>query len=63
MFNLEIYKYTSFIITRSMLLPYTHLRNMAFNTITAVDGKKHTLYINMLLSTPNFISTLNTEIF
>ena len=32
MFNLAIYMYTSEIITTSMLLLYTHLRNVAFDT-------------------------------
>ena len=36
---LAIFMNTSEIITTSMLLLYTHLRNVAFNTITAVDGK------------------------
>ena len=39
MFNLAVYMYTSEITTASMLLLYTQLRNVAFNTITAVDGK------------------------
>ena len=34
MFNLVIYMYTSEIITTNMLLLYTHLRNVAFNTTT-----------------------------
>ena len=45
MINLAIFMYTSEMITRSMLLLYTHLRNVAFNTITAIDGKKYSLFI------------------
>ena len=59
MLNLEIYMYTSEIITTSMLLLYTHLRNVAFNTVTAVDGKIIDLSRNILLSTLDFLQ-INT---
>ena len=60
MFNLAIYMYTSEIITTSILLLYTHLRNVAFNTITAVDGKNIAyLSRNILLSTLYFLQ-INT---
>ena len=45
---------------KSMLLLYTHLRNVAFNTITAVDGKIIAyLSGNILLSTLDFLQ-INT---
>ena len=60
MFNLAIYMYTSEIITTSMLLIYTHLWNVAFNTITTVDGKNIAyLSRNILLSTLSFLQ-INT---
>ena len=56
MFNLAIYMYTSEIITTSMLLLYTLMRNVAFNRITAVDGKNIAyLSRNILLSTLYFL--------
>ena len=48
MFNLAIYMYTSKIITTSMLLLYTHLRNVAFNTAVAANSRrwqKYSLFI------------------
>ena len=59
-FNLAVYMYTSEIITTSMLLLYTQLRNVAFNTITAVDGK-NVAYLsrNILMSTLYFLQ-INT---
>ena len=60
MFNLAIYMYTSEIITTSMLLLYTHLRNAAFNTTTAEDGKNIAyLSRNILLSMLYFLQ-INT---
>ena len=52
--------YTSEIITTSMLLLYTHLRNVAFNTVTAVDGRIVAyLSRNILLSALDFLQ-INT---
>ena len=60
MFNLAIYMYTLEIITTSMLLLYTHLRSVAFNTVAAVDGKNIAyLSRNILLSTLYFLQ-INT---
>ena len=43
-----------------MILLYTHLRNVAFNTITAVDGKIIAyLSRNILLTTLDFLQ-INT---